>query len=193
MTLMRSFCAALLLTTAAAVGAEDAAHDELRKLQSEMEDAVNRGDLDGLLAHVDDTIVFTAMDGHTAYGKQGIREYFARMMQGPKPIVESMKMDLVPDKLAEFHGPDFVVSAGRADTHFVLTNGMDFEVPTRWTATLIRRDGRWLVASFHCSTSMFKNPVIDAQRKWLIIAGGGVALVLGIIGFFIGRRGRIRH
>ena len=102
-------------------------------------------------------------------------------------------MDFIPDKLVEFYGPDVAVSAGKADSHYVLTNGMDFEVPARWTATLVRREGRWLVASFHYSTNMFKNPVLDAQRKWLIIAGTGAALVLGIVGFLFGRRGRVRH
>ncbi len=191
-----SLCAASLAlaqATAQSPSGEDPVHAELRKLQAEMEQAVNEGNLDGLLAHVDDTIVFTAMNAHTAYGKQGIRDYFARMMEGEKRVVQSVKMDFIPDKLVEFYGADVAVSAGKADSHYVLTNGMDFEVPARWTATLVRREGRWLVASFHYSTNMFKNPVLDAQRKWLIIAGTGAALVLGIVGFLFGRRGRVRH
>jgi hypothetical protein len=45
-----------------------------------------------------------------------------------------------------------------------------------------------MVAAFHYSTNMFKNPVLDMQRKWLIMTGGGVALVLGVAGFLLGRR-----
>ncbi len=73
---------------AAAAPAEDPAHNELRKLRAEMEDALNKGDLDGLLAHVDDTIVFTAMNAQTGHGKQGIRDYFNKMMTGDKRIVQ---------------------------------------------------------------------------------------------------------
>ena len=167
-----------------------AAHDELRALQAAMEEALNKSDLDGLLAHVDDTVVFTAMNAAVGRGKEGIRDYFNRMMVGPAKIVDSVKMDFIPDGLSVFYGPDVAVSTGSAPAHYVLTNGMNFEVNARWTATLVRRDGRWLVAAFHYSTNMFKNPVLDMQRKWLMIAGGGVALLLGVIGFFVGRRRR---
>lgn len=169
---------------------EAVAHDELRALQAAMEEALNKGDLDGLLAHVDDTVVFTAMDASVGRGKQGIRDYFNRMMVGPDKIVDSVKMDFIPDALSAFYGPDVAVSTGSGPAHFTLTNGLNFEVNGRWTATLLRRDGRWLVAAFHYSTNVFKNPVLDMQRKWLLIAGGGVALVLGVIGFFVGRRSR---
>ena len=167
---------------------EDPAHNELRKLRTEMEDALNKGDLDGLLAHVDDTVVFTAMNAQTGHGKQGIRDYFNRMMNGDKKIVQSVKIDFVPDGLSVFYGPDVAVSTGSAPAHYVLTNGMDFEVNARWTATLVRRENQWFVAAFHYSTNMFKNPVLDLQRKWLLIAGGGAAIVLGLLGFFVGRR-----
>ena len=101
---------------AAAAPAEDPAHNELRKLRADMEDALNKGDLDGLLAHVDDTIVFTAMNAQTGHGKQGIRDYFNKMMTGDKRIVQSVKMDFVPDGLSVFYGPDVAVSSGSACT-----------------------------------------------------------------------------
>jgi uncharacterized protein (TIGR02246 family) len=167
---------------------KDPVHDELRKLQLAMETAMNNGNLDELLANVDDNVMFTAMNADTATGKEAIRDYFARMTQGPKRIVDSVKVDFIPDALATFYGPDVAVSTGKADSHYVLTNGMNFQVVARWTATLVRKDGKWLVAAFHYSTNMFKNPVLDAQRKWLMIAGGGGALLLGLIGFFVGRK-----
>ena len=113
-----------------------AAHDELRALQAAMEEALNKNDLDGLLAHVDDTVVFTAMNAAVGRGKQGIRDYFNRMMVGPDKIVDSVKMDFIPDALSVFYGPDVAVSTGSAPAHYVLTNGMDFEINARWTATL---------------------------------------------------------
>jgi uncharacterized protein (TIGR02246 family) len=185
-----------LVTCAAAGGAfaqapapdNEPAHVELRALQATMEEALNRGDLDGLLAHVDDTVVFTAMDAEVGRGKQGIREYFNRMMVGPDRIVQSVKMDFIPDALSVFYGPDLAVATGSAPGHYVLTNGMEFDIDARWTATLVRREGRWLVAAFHSSTNLFDNPVLDLQRRWLLIIGGAVALLLGIVGFFAGRR-----
>lgn len=163
-------------------------HNELRALQKAMEDALNARDLDALLANVDDKLVFTAMNAESGYGKEHVRNYFNKMLNGDKKIVENIKVDFVPDALATFYGPDVAVSAGNANSHYELTNGMKFDVVARWTATLVRKDGRWLVGTFHYSTNMFKNPVLDAQRKWLLMAGGGVALLLGIVGFIIGRK-----
>ncbi|HUQ09714.1 MAG TPA: nuclear transport factor 2 family protein [Steroidobacteraceae bacterium] len=163
-------------------------HDELRALQKAMEDALNNRDLDALLANVDDKLVFTAMNAESGYGKAHVRDYFNRMLTGPDKIVDAIQVDFIPDGLATFYGPDVAVSAGKAASHYDLTNGMKFDVTARWTATLVRKDGRWLVASFHYSTNMFKNPVLDAQRKWLTIAGVGGALVLGVLGFILGRR-----
>jgi uncharacterized protein (TIGR02246 family) len=193
MRTMRKFW---LVTCAAAGGAlaqapmpdNEPAHVELRALQATMEAALNRGDLDALLAHVDDTVVFTAMDSAVGRGKQGIRDYFNRMMVGPDRIVSSVKMDFIPDALSVFYGPDLAIATGSAPGHYVLTNGMEFDIDARWTATLVRRDGRWLVAAFHSSTNLFDNPVLDLQRKWLLVIGGAVALLLGVAGYFGGRR-----
>jgi uncharacterized protein (TIGR02246 family) len=169
--------------------AKDAAvHDELRALQAAMEEALNKRDLDGMLAHVDERVAFTAMNAETGYGKQHIRNYFDRMMNGPDRIVENIKVDFVPDQLATFYGPDVAVSAGNAASHYELTNGMKFDIDARWTGTLVRKDGRWLVGAFHYSANVFKNPILEQQRKYLLMAGGGLALVLAVIAFFIGRR-----
>jgi uncharacterized protein (TIGR02246 family) len=169
--------------------AKDAAvHDELRALQAAMEEALNKRDLDGMLAHVDESVAFTAMNAETGYGKQHIRNYFDRMMNGPDRIVENIKVDFVPDQLATFYGPDVAVSAGNAASHYELTNGMKFDIDARWTGTLVRKDGRWLVGAFHYSANVFKNPILEQQRKYLLMAGGGLALVLALIGFFLGRR-----
>lgn len=163
-------------------------HDELRALAKTMEEALNKRDLDALLANVDDDLVFTAMNAEAGYGKQHVRDYFNKMLNGPDKVVENINVDFVPDKLVVFYGPDVAVSAGNAASHYELTSGMKFDVMARWTATLVRKNGHWLVASFHYSTNMFKNPVLDAQRKFLLLAGGGAALLLAIIGFFVGRR-----
>lgn len=163
-------------------------HDELRALAAAMEKALNERDLEGLLANVDDDLVFTAMNAEAGYGKQHVRDYFDKMLNGPNKVVENINVDFVPDKLVIFYGPDVAVSAGNAASHYELTNGMKFDVDARWTGTLVRKNGKWLVASFHYSTNMFKNPVLDAQKKFLTLAGGGVALLIGLIAFFIGRK-----
>ena len=97
-----------------------------------------------------------------------------------------------PDKLSVFYGPDVAVSAGNAASHYELSNGLKFDIDARWTATLVRKDGRWLVGAFHYSANVFRNPIMEKQRRFLVMAGGGVAILLGVIGFILGRRRVVR-
>ena len=197
MTRINGFCLALLLMVSAASAQDPAAmpaedHDGLRALAATMEEALNKRDLDTLLANVDDNVAFTAMNAETGYGKQHIRDYFDRMLNGPNKIVQDIKVDFVPDKLSVFYGPDVAVSAGNAASHYELTNGLKFDIDARWTATLVRKDGRWLVGAFHYSANVFRNPIMEKQRRFLVMAGGGVAILLGVIGFILGRRRVVR-
>lgn len=198
MRTIKTLCLAMVCVMSVAGAQEPAAsieqdHDALRGLQAAMEEALNKRDLDALLANVDDNVAFTAMNAEAGYGKQHIRNYFDRMLNGPNKIVQDIKVDFVPDKLSVFYGPDVAVSAGNAASHYELTNGLKFDINARWTATLVRKDGRWLVGAFHYSANVFKNPIMEQQRKFLLVAGGGVAIVLAILAFFLGRRsGRSR-
>ena len=187
MRIIKAFCLAALLTFSVA-HAQEEDHDGQRALRATMEDALNKRDLDALLANVDDNVAFTAMNAEAGYGKEHIRSYFDRMLNGPSKVVENVSVKFVPDRKATFYGPDVAVSAGVAASHYELTNGLKFDIDARWTATLVRKDGRWLVGAFHYSANVFRNPIMDKQRSFLLMAGGGVAVVLALAGFFIGRR-----
>ena len=165
-----------------------AKHDELRKLKDTMEEALNKRDLDALVANVDENIVFTTMNGDVARGRQGIRDYFAKMMEGPDKIVDTITSDFEPDDLSIFYGDSVAVAFGSSKDHYVLTDGRKFDIAGRWTATLANTDGRWRVAAFHYSTNVFDNPVLNMQRKYLLLGGAGGALLLALVGWFLGRR-----
>jgi hypothetical protein len=67
------------------------------------------------------------------------------------------------------------------DDHFKLRRGMEFDLHSRWTATAVRQDGRWQLASFHVSTNMFDNGVSNLYMKWTAMTSGGVALLAGLV------------
>jgi uncharacterized protein (TIGR02246 family) len=173
---------------APAPDAHAAQHDALRQLQATMETALNARDLDAIVANVDENVVFTTMNGDVARGRDGVRQYFAKMMEGPDKVVETVTSDFIPDELSIFYGEDTAIAFGGSNDHYVLTDGRKFDIHARWTATLVQKDGRWLVAAFHYSTNVFDNPILTMQRKYLIAGGAGGALVLGLLGFFIGRK-----
>jgi hypothetical protein len=87
-------------------------------------------------------------------------------------------------------GGDAGVCYGSSDEQFKLTSGKELRVEGRWSATLVKAGGRWLVASLHESTNLYDNVLLDLARKvaWSVAM---VSLVLGlIIGFIAGRKSK---
>lgn len=166
----------------------DQLHDELRALKATMEQALNTRDLDALLANVDENVVFTTMNGDVVVGRQGVADYFRKMLEGPDAVVDSVSSEFVPEALSFLHGGDTAVSWGFTNDHYVLKNGPELDISARWSATMVYQDGRWLVANFHYSTNMFDNPVLTAQRRTLLIGGGGAMVAALVVGLLLGRR-----
>lgn len=171
-------------------GSVEATHDELRALRATMENAINQGDIETLLQNVEDEVVFTTMNSDVVVGKPAIRAYFDKMSVGPDRVVDKVTTKFIPDAKSILYGNDIAIAYGHTDDHYVLRNGTEFNVAARWSTTMRRSDGRWRVASFHYSTSMFDNPILAAQRKWLGGAAVAGSLVLGAIGFWLGARRR---
>jgi uncharacterized protein (TIGR02246 family) len=166
---------------------EDPVHDELRALRREVTDAVNKNDLDRLLTYLDPDVVVTWQNGEVSRKPDGVRAYYDKMMKGPNRIVESVTIDPQVDELTHLYGNTGVASGGSQD-HFKLTDGRDFVMPTRWTSTLVKKDGRWLIAEFHASTNTFDNPVLHIAIRRTAAWAGGIAVVVGlIVGFVLAR------
>lgn len=163
-------------------------HDELRALKATMERALNANDIDAIVANVTDDVVFTTMNGDVARGPAAIRKYFETMMKGDNPRVRKVTAAFEAEDLSNLYGPDFAVAFGSSKDQYELAGGENFAVAARWSATMVRRDGRWRIANFHYSTNMFDNPILRAQRKYLLGAAAAAGIVLAIVGFWAGRR-----
>ena len=65
---------------------------------------------------------------------------------------------------------------------------MEFQVQTRWTASLVRENGRWLITAFHSSANAFDNPILDKARQLAMLQWGGIGTAAGaLIGVLVGR------
>ncbi|ASP17646.1 hypothetical protein HMPREF9120_00700 [Neisseria sp. oral taxon 020 str. F0370] len=168
----------------------EALHNELRALRDAMQQALNRRDLDTLLAHVADDVVFTTMNGDRVHGKDGIRAYYDKMLGGANPVVQSIEAEFKVEQLSHLYHGNTAVAFGSSSDRYRLTGGETWTVEPKWSATLVRQDGRWLIADFHYSVNMFDNPVLAAQRKVLLGGGAAAALAAAAAGFLLGRRGR---
>jgi ketosteroid isomerase-like protein len=173
----------------------EATHEALRALKREAELAFNdlgqsgeMADLNRLLNLVDDDIVLAAMNGRFAIGKNGIVDYFNSTMTGPDRTVQSVHHTFEVADLSTLYGSDTAVAHGTSVGTYELTRGMTIVANTTWTATMVKKDGAWLLASFQFAPSIFDNPVLDRAIRacyW----GVGIAGVVGLLlGFLLGRR-----
>jgi len=161
---------------------EDPAHEELRALKKELTEAVNAKNLEALLAHLDDDVVVTWQNSEVSRSPEQVRAYYNRMMNGDHRVVDSIRIDPTVDELTHLYG-NTGVAFGSSRDHFKLTDGRDFELETRWSGTVVKKNGKWKVASFHASTNTFDNPVLWIAVKrvgiWTGLSAGLLGLVLG--------------
>jgi uncharacterized protein (TIGR02246 family) len=175
-------CAGLARAQEAGEDAVDPVHQELRALREKAVTAFKAKDIEGLLECLDEDIVATLQNGEAYVGHDGVREFHKRMSEGADRTVKSQETTFNVDDLSFIHNSDAAIARGTLDDHFVLTNGMEFDLKSRWSATVIKEGDRWLVASFHASANMFDNGVSDLMLKWNTLKFGGLGLLGGVIG-----------
>lgn len=168
--------------------AEDPAHAELRTLRDNLVDAVNKKDVEALLRQLHPDVVVTWQNAEVSRRPEGVRAYLARMLEGPDRIVDEFTTSVAVDELTILHGGDAGISFGTSRDHFKLRSGQSFDLNSRWSATVVRHDGRWVVAAFHASVNLFDNPLLAGAQK-LALGGASAALIAGIaVGYVLGRR-----
>lgn len=168
---------------------ESQLHDELRAVRDEMEKALNARDLDGLLKHLDERVVFSTMNGDVVTGHQGVKDYFSKMLSAPDSRVKSVKAHFEATELSRLYDGVIATAYGTTDDHYELKDGMAFNMKAQWSTTLRRSpDGTWKILTFHYSANVFDNPVRDLEVGLIKKVGIGAAVLALIIGLLIGRR-----
>lgn len=178
---------ALILTFSMAAPAtaqpEDPAHEELRSMRAALLGAITAGDIERVLPMLDENVVITWQNGEVNRGHAGVKTFFERM---GRQSFGGYKVPPEPDELTILHGGDTGISFGRSVGQFnVLGSSWEFE--NRWTATLVKRDGQWKLASYHVSWNALDNPLLNAATRSLYPATI-VALVAGLLLGVLGMR-----
>lgn len=165
----------------------EATHNALRAMRDGLMDAVNKGDIDRELTYLTTNVVVTWHDATVSRGREGVREYYNRMVNGPNKVVAEFHAAIKVDELTILYGDSTGIAFGSSVEHFKLVNGKSFDLKGRWTATMINQNGRWLVASLHVSTDIFDNVMLDMMKQYAIRATW-IAFVVGLVlGWLIGR------
>lgn len=166
---------------------ESPLHDELRKLRDDAFAAYEARDIDGLLQHVHPEVIATWQNGLRARGHAEVRKFIDDMLNGDQPVVKDVKSTLTVDGLSVLHGDTTAVACGDILDEFALTSGSTFALNSKWTASLVKTDSRWQVASFHVSSNIFDNPILGMAQTWLISVASIVGTISLIVGLIAGR------
>jgi ketosteroid isomerase-like protein len=186
--------ACLTLSSAIAQSSLEATHNELRALRDGLLEAVNKGDIERQLTYLHTNVVITWHNAEVSRGRDGVLAYYKRLTSGAQKMVEKFAAEINVDELTILYGADTGISFGSSVEHFTLAKGKKLDLQGRWTATLVKEDGKWLIASLHVSSNLFDNAVFDIVKKTafrtfcvVFVVAGAVG---GLVGWLIGRKRR---
>lgn len=168
--------------------AADSAQAEIHALRERLLDAINKADFDRMAADLHPGVVITYQNAEVARGRDGVKAFQLRMTSGPDKVVGSFHADVKADDITILPGGTAAVSTGSSVETYKMTRGPDLTLNGRWTATLVKDNGQWLVASLHSSTDLFKSPLIAATKKAGVTASIGSILIGLIVGWLLGRK-----
>jgi hypothetical protein len=111
------------------------------------------------------------------------------MMIGDNSAVRSMTSKFSVDDLSRlYNDKKTAIAAGSMANHFELRDGKSFDLDSRWTAALVKEEGKWRIVAFHISTNMFDNGVLSLYlRQALLYTCIGVGFGGLVVGFVAGR------
>jgi len=156
--------------------------------------ALNTQKLDDLAPLLAPGASLTFVDQSVAHDVPELKATFARWLNASSDLAGVTFVPLI-DRPAQIIGDTALVTGTSRDLYH-LKDGNTLTVPARWSATLLRQDGAWRLASLHCGANLVDNPILDialmrAKQSavhliWLVTAS---ALLAGlVVGLFAGRR-----
>ena len=171
---------------------QDTIHVELRTLRDDLFAAWQKRDIDTLLTHVTPDAVVTWQNGDISRGHEGIRRFYQEMMGGKDSLISDVKSTLKLDELSVLYGQETAIAFGSIHddislNHAIsrapfLSDGKTLSLDSKWTATLVKMNNQWKLASYHVSTDTFSNPIL-AQA---ISVGKRIAILASIAGLVLG-------
>src|SRR5262245_57825439 len=117
----------------------DQIHNELRALKDRAVEAVNKRNKDALFREMAPNITFTGMDNQVVSGLQNLQAFYDKTFASSGGLIREITLKVEPDALSQLYADNRIaVAFGKADTHFKMMGGSEFDWPLRWTATLTR-------------------------------------------------------
>jgi ketosteroid isomerase-like protein len=156
----------------------EAIHNELRALRKGLTDAVLAGDVEKQLAFVTEDLVITWQNGEVVRGRAAVKEFLLKNQGAASKVFQGYKKHPEPTDLTILYGENAGISHGTSVGRYKLL-GKEFELENHWTATLVKENDRWRIASYHVSANILDNPLLNGVKS-LAYTLGGVAFVVGL-------------
>ncbi|MGE5385859.1 MAG: YybH family protein [Betaproteobacteria bacterium] len=177
---------ALLLGNPLAFGADgrEADRQQLLTILDEIERGINDGNIDLMARHIEEKAVVTWLNAEVSQGPDGVRAYFKKMVgSGPETVLSKYVTHPKLAQPAQFYG-DVAVANGTTEDEFTPHRRSVFKFNSRWTATLLKKEGQWKIIALNLSTNTFDNVLITELERYAVYAGiggalGGMILVAG--------------
>ena len=167
-------------------------HEELRALLKTATEALNARNFDALAPHLYRQFSITTVDQKEFSDLNSFKSHYAALFSGDKPVLKDISLKPVADKLTVFAGDNTGVCWGTSTDTFTFTDGETRTMTSRWTATVVKDEGKWKIMSVHFGANFMDNPVTQTFQGMLYKIGGGAlaaGIVLGgLIGWVLGRR-----
>lgn len=158
---------------------------EAGTLAASVATAVASGDPKAAAAYLTPDAVVTFQNGDVCRGRDEAAAYVRGMFRGQKALIQTYTATPTVDSVVSV-GPDATVASGTSTDRLLLSSGAEMNLQTTWTATLVRREGAWQIASLHLSTNMLDNPIIGKMKTTFYLVGlfgfvMGISLGAGVM------------
>jgi len=172
----------------------DADHAALRQLRDKLVAAINRQDGAALAPCFTKEFAFTTVTQETLTTREQVEAYFERMFRATDAPLRGMSTEPTSDIMTRFIDENTGVCYGQTKDTYTLKSGDVATMHNRWSATVVKEDGQWKVATAHVGTDFLHNPVLDraaAFARNLTLGTGLGCLIVGVVlGRWLGARNK---
>ena len=160
-------------------------HQEMRQLLADVTQAINTEDIDHIRNFFAKDYIYVGADQSTVTNRTEFLAYYDKLLGGKNALLKSLNFQPKALMKTKFIQDNVGIVYGESDDTYVLANGHTTKVKSKWSATLLKEDGKWKVATLHNGVNFYDNPEITYFLNfWKMIAFG--ALIVGVaLGYLI--------
>ncbi len=173
----------------------EADHQALRALKDKVITALNTRDMKLLNSCFASRFAFTSVNQITLTSPGQVEEFFQKTFDGPDSMLASMKCKPEADILTRFIDANTGYCYGSNEETYKLKDGREVVQHARWTAVVVKEDGKWKIAAAHAGVDFLNNPVLNhaiGMGYKLLICGFIAGLIVGLLIMLVIRKLRTK-